>query len=66
LSIRAVYRKRDSPRFVLGHAIVLGYIGIGIACTLLLMFLLRRENHARERGEVRRFLASDHMTSNPS
>lgn len=51
---------------MLGHAIVLGYIGIGIACTLLLMFLLRRENHARERGEVRRFHASDHMTSNPS
>lgn len=27
---------------------------MGVACTILLMYLLKRENEARERGEVRR------------
>ena len=56
LSYLTVYRKRDSPRFLLGHAVVLGYIAMGIVCALLLMTLLKRENNARDRGEVRRSL----------
>ncbi|KAG7093043.1 hypothetical protein E1B28_009337 [Marasmius oreades] len=46
-----VYRQKDEPRYVLGHGLVLMYIGIGIISSTLYLFLARRENAKRERGE---------------
>ncbi|KAI0307925.1 MFS general substrate transporter [Multifurca ochricompacta] len=46
-----VYRTRDKPWYGLGHGIVLAYIAIGWLCSLTYIFLLRRENKARDRGE---------------
>jgi len=46
-----VYRTRDKPWYTLGHGIVLMYIVIGWITTVITIFLLRRENAKRERGE---------------
>lgn len=45
------YRAKDQPWYRLGHAIVLGYIIIGIISSLLFAYFLRRENIKRDRGE---------------
>ena len=45
------YRARDAPFYRLGHGIVLIYIGIGFVCSLTFLYLLRKENGRRERGE---------------
>ncbi|XP_006454631.1 hypothetical protein AGABI2DRAFT_114372 [Agaricus bisporus var. bisporus H97] len=46
-----IYRAKDQPWYRLGHAIVLGYIIIGIISSLLFAYFLRRENIKRDRGE---------------
>jgi len=46
-----VYRTKDKPWYRLGHGIVLMYIGIGIITTLISIYMLRKENARRERGE---------------
>ncbi|KZV75499.1 MFS general substrate transporter [Peniophora sp. CONT] len=46
-----VYRAVDKPWYTLGHGIVLAYVGIGFIASLAYIFVLRRENAARARGE---------------
>ncbi|KAF5313279.1 hypothetical protein D9619_002996 [Psilocybe cf. subviscida] len=46
-----IYRSRDKPRYVLGHAVVLAYIAIGFISSIIFLVLLKRENARRERGE---------------
>ncbi|KAF8507966.1 MFS general substrate transporter [Hysterangium stoloniferum] len=46
-----VYRAHDKPWYRLGHGIVLMYIGIGFITTLITIYLLRKENARRDRGE---------------
>lgn len=46
-----VYRARDAPRYVLGHGIVLAYMGIGFIASLAYIVMLRRENVARVKGQ---------------
>lgn len=47
-----VYREKDKPHYRLGHAIVLGYLAIGLLGGSILNYvLLERENGKRRRGE---------------
>jgi MFS family permease len=43
-----LYRTETSPRYVLGHSFALGYLALEVAISLVLYFLLRRENRRRE------------------
>ncbi|KAM3514399.1 hypothetical protein MY11210_001953 [Beauveria gryllotalpidicola] len=43
------YRKKDKPRFILGHALELGFIGLGIVAAVSLALSYRRINHKRDR-----------------
>ncbi|OAR01925.1 hypothetical protein LLEC1_02383 [Akanthomyces lecanii] len=43
------YRKKDKPRFILGHALELGFIGVGVVAAVLLLLSYRRINHKRDR-----------------
>ncbi|KAJ6782851.1 hypothetical protein PWT90_02850 [Aphanocladium album] len=43
------YRKKDKPRFILGHALELGFIGVGIVAAIILLLSYRRINHDRDR-----------------
>ncbi|PAV19725.1 MFS general substrate transporter [Pyrrhoderma noxium] len=45
------YRARDAPHYVLGHGIVILYIGMGFIAANIMLFFLRRENACRARGE---------------
>lgn len=52
-----VYRAEDSPRYVLGHSIVLAFTGLGIVLTTLLAVYLRiqnakKDNYLRENPDV--------------
>ncbi|KAG5636353.1 hypothetical protein H0H81_008349 [Sphagnurus paluster] len=47
----ARYRAKYKPWYRLGHGVVLAYIAIGFACTVLFGVLLKRENDRRDRGE---------------
>ncbi|KFA50658.1 hypothetical protein S40293_04908 [Stachybotrys chartarum IBT 40293] len=53
------YRSRDSPRYILGHALELGFISAGIIASLTLIFSYNRINKSRERkmaaGEADRY-----------
>ncbi|OQE41452.1 hypothetical protein PENCOP_c005G01899 [Penicillium coprophilum] len=47
-----IYRKQDKPHYYPGHAVVLGYLTLfQFGGSLILYFLLRRENDKRRRGE---------------
>ncbi|KAJ6518934.1 MFS general substrate transporter [Mycena sanguinolenta] len=46
-----VYRARDTPWYSLGHGMVLMYICIGIVANALYLYLLKKENAKRDRGE---------------
>lgn len=43
------YRARDSPRYLLGHGLEIGFISLGIVGLLVLVFNYRRINAKRER-----------------
>jgi hypothetical protein len=43
------YRAKDSPRYTLGHALELGFIGVGILAALVQVFGYKRINRNRER-----------------
>lgn len=45
-----IYPKRTSPRFYLGHSVVLAYIIVGIVCNAIFYFGLQWENRKREAG----------------
>ncbi|KAK7025171.1 MFS domain-containing protein [Favolaschia claudopus] len=46
-----VYRARDTPWYSLGHGLVLMYICIGITANSAMLYLLKKENAKRDRGE---------------
>ncbi|KAJ3509347.1 hypothetical protein NLJ89_g5266 [Agrocybe chaxingu] len=46
-----VYRANDRPWYILGHGLVLMYIGIGIIASTTYLLYLKRENAIRDRGE---------------
>lgn len=47
-----IYRGQDAPHYTLGHAVVLGYLTIGLlGGSVLNWFLLRAENRKRINGE---------------
>ncbi|KAL7275393.1 hypothetical protein RUND412_001671 [Rhizina undulata] len=47
-----IYRARDAPHYTLGHAVVLGYLSIGLLGGSILNYvMLSRENDKRQRGE---------------
>lgn len=43
------YRTADSPRYILGHSLELGFIVVGIIALLVLVFNYKRINAKRER-----------------
>jgi len=43
------YREKDSPRYILGHALELGFISAGIVAALILVFSYTAINKKRER-----------------
>lgn len=43
------YRAEDAPRYILGHALELGFIGAGIIGLLVLVFNYKRINKKRGR-----------------
>ncbi|KAG5915897.1 hypothetical protein E4U53_004398, partial [Claviceps sorghi] len=53
------YRKRDAPRYILGHALELGFISMGIVAMLVIVLGYRRINVSRARalskGEASQF-----------
>lgn len=54
-----VYRARDAPRYILGHAVQLGYIAISFFATLLYLVVLKKENQKRARGERDEIILSE-------
>ncbi|KAK2026761.1 major facilitator superfamily transporter [Colletotrichum zoysiae] len=57
------YRQKDAPHYVLGHALMLGFIGLGIVAALILIVSYVRVNNARDRrmaeGEHERYTAEE-------
>ncbi|CEH16794.1 Permease of the major facilitator superfamily [Ceraceosorus bombacis] len=45
-----VYRAQDQPWYPLGHGLIVMYIVIGMLSNLTYVYLVKRENAARERG----------------
>ena len=50
-----IYRADDAPRYIRGHAIALAFIAVNGILTLILKFLLRRENIRRERMSAEQY-----------
>ncbi|KDQ51627.1 hypothetical protein JAAARDRAFT_139858 [Jaapia argillacea MUCL 33604] len=46
-----VYRTQDEPRYIIGHAIELMFIGIGFICLPIAVLLYKRINAQRDRAE---------------
>ncbi|CAF3000405.1 unnamed protein product [Rotaria sp. Silwood2] len=44
-----IYRTQDAPRFILGHAVNLGFCAFGLINVVILFFGLRAENRRRDR-----------------
>ncbi|CAF1199107.1 unnamed protein product [Adineta steineri] len=44
-----IYRSQDGPRFILGHAINLGFCVLGLISVIILFISLRLENRRRDR-----------------
>ena len=42
------YRSKDSPRYILGHALELGFCGTGLLAVLILRFGYRKVNRKRD------------------
>ncbi|KAM0445212.1 hypothetical protein ACHAO4_009917 [Trichoderma viride] len=57
------YRQKDGPRYILGHALELGFIGAGIIAALVLVFSYTQINRKREakvaRGELDQYSAEE-------
>lgn len=47
-----VYRTRDSPRYIMGHGVVLGMVCLGLLSAPLNAFLLKRENNMRDEWQA--------------
>ncbi|OAX32847.1 MFS general substrate transporter [Rhizopogon vinicolor AM-OR11-026] len=46
-----IYRSQDSPRFILGHAVELMFVGIGLTFLPIAVFLYKRINAQRDAAE---------------
>lgn len=55
------YRKRDAPDFVLGHALNIGFVCLGLTATCVLVWNYRRINRQR----AVRLAAGDHLLLTP-
>lgn len=57
------YRQADSPRFILGHALELGFISAGIVAALILVLGYTHINKKREsrtgEGEVNQYTVEE-------
>ncbi|KAK2041010.1 major facilitator superfamily transporter [Colletotrichum somersetense] len=57
------YRQKDAPHYVLGHALMLGFIGLGIVAALILISSYVWVNNARDRrmaeGEHERYTVEE-------
>lgn len=55
------YRQKDGPRYILGHALELGFISAGIIAALTLVFAYMQINRRREtkvaQGEMDQYTA---------
>ncbi|KAJ1917563.1 hypothetical protein H4219_003126 [Mycoemilia scoparia] len=47
-----IYRDQDAPRYILGHAVGIALCGVVVVTSLLLAWLLHRENHKRENSNT--------------
>ncbi len=64
LTMRASqYRARDAPWYPLGHGLVLMYIGFGLIASTSFYIYLKRENAAKERGELDEVIDGDDVDS---
>ncbi|KAK0214779.1 MFS general substrate transporter [Armillaria fumosa] len=61
-----VYRSKDKPRYILGHGLVLMYIGLGIIFTLIYLYFANKENKRRERGERDEIIGDEDAQGNES
>ncbi|KAJ5674075.1 Major facilitator superfamily domain general substrate transporter [Penicillium macrosclerotiorum] len=43
------YRAEDAPQYILGHALELGFVVVGMLATILMRFIYQRINHKRDR-----------------
>jgi hypothetical protein len=43
---------KDPPRFFMGHGVLIGYVIMGLVCTIVARFLMIRDN--RKRDEILR------------
>ncbi|KAF7301835.1 MFS domain-containing protein [Mycena indigotica] len=59
-----VYRARDQPRYHLGHGLVLMYICMGIIANSLFLYLIRKENARRDRGERDEVIGPETLADN--
>ena len=46
-----IYRANQTPWYPIGHGIALMYVTMGIIGTVILHYILKRENARRDRGE---------------
>jgi hypothetical protein len=42
------YRQKDGPRYILGHGLELGFIGLGLIASFILLFNYKRINKKRQ------------------
>ncbi|EST05484.2 Major facilitator superfamily [Kalmanozyma brasiliensis GHG001] len=54
-----IYPRNTSPRFILGHAVVLAYIAIGLISNAIFYFALQRENRQRDAGKRNETILAD-------
>lgn len=54
-----IYPRNTAPRFIMGHAIVLAYICIGIAANVIFYFGLKYENRQRDAGNRTETILAD-------
>ncbi|GAA5840352.1 hypothetical protein JCM5353_002791 [Sporobolomyces roseus] len=55
-----VYRSVDSPRYYLGHGVVIGFVALGFFFAPLYAFLLKRANTRKERLQAEQDALPDH------
>ncbi|OJA10472.1 hypothetical protein AZE42_09338 [Rhizopogon vesiculosus] len=46
-----IYRSQDSPRFIIGHAVELMFVGIGLIFLPIVVFCYKRINGQRDAAE---------------
>lgn len=54
-----IYPSKNAPRFILGHAVVLAYIVIGIISNIIFYYGLQYENRRRDEGKCDEIILAD-------